>query len=379
LHNLVPIRPIAPLVGGLYALAVRGIRALDVAAAVTLAVFMAAVSLVARVTQPEARPVNGLGLALALRRPRPLLTFSVMVGAAVAYLGLRFGGWPVYLGGFAGLAALVSEVAEPRRWLPPAAAGGVGMALATGPPEGWDAARMLVIGLVWAAVAVLAARGAQVRRRLAEEEATSRMVAERLRIARELHDVLSHSLASISLQAGVGLHLVDRQPEQAREALRTIRKASTDALAQARAALTVVRDAGGPPATAPGLADLDALAASVRATGLRVDLDTELDGEPVIAEATGAIAYRVVQEALTNVMRHAGPGAHARARIGRARDWLEIEVTDDGAGVAADTGAGHGLRGMAERVGAAGGELRAGPALGGGFALHARLPLRPAR
>jgi signal transduction histidine kinase len=387
LHNLVPIRPIAPLVGGLYALAVRGIRALDVAAAVTLAVFMAAVSLVARVTQPEARPVNGLGLALllvcglalALRRPRPLLTFGVMVGAAVAYLGLRFGGWPVYLGGFAGLAALVSEVAEPRRWLPPAAAGGVGMALATGPPEGWDAARMLVIGLVWATVAVLAARGAQVRRRLAEEEATSRMVAERLRIARELHDVLSHSLASISLQAGVGLHLVDRQPEQAREALRTIRKASSDALAQARAALTVVRDAGGPPATAPGLADLDALAASVRATGLRVDLDMELDSEPVVAEATGVIAYRVVQEALTNVMRHAGPGAHARARIGRARDWLEIEVTDDGAGVAADAGAGHGLRGMAERVGAAGGELRAGPAPGGGFALHARLPLRPAR
>ena len=371
---------------GLYALAVRGIRALDVAAAVTLAVFMAAVSLVARVTQPEARPVNGLGLALllvcglalALRRPRPLLTFSVMVGAAVAYLGLRFGGWPVYLGGFAGLAALVSEVAEPRRWLPPAAAGGLGMALATGPPEGWDAARMLVIGLVWAAVAVLAARGAQVRRRLAEEEATSRMVAERLRIARELHDVLSHSLASISLQAGVGLHLVDRQPEQAREALRTIRKASSDALAQARAALTVVRDAGDPPATAPGLADLDALAASVRATGLRVDLDAELDGEPVIAEATGAIAYRVVQEALTNVMRHAGPGAHARARIGRVRDWLEIEVTDDGAGVAAEGNSGHGLRGMAERVGAAGGELRAGPAPGGGFALHARLPLRPA-
>jgi signal transduction histidine kinase len=387
LHTLVPIRPIASLVGGLYALAVRGIRALDVAAAVTLAVFMAAVSLVARVTQPEARPVNGLGLALllvcglalALRRPRPLLTFSVMVGTAVAYLALRFGGWPVYLGGFAGLAALVSEVAEPRRWLPPAAAGGVGMALATGPPEGWDAARMLVIGLVWAAVAALAARAAQVRRRLAEEEATSRMVAERLRIARELHDVLSHSLASISLQAGVGLHLVDRQPEQAREALRTIRKASSDALAQARAALAMVRDTGEAPAAAPGLADLDALAASVRAAGLRLDLDAELDGEPAIAETTGAIAYRVVQEALTNVMRHAGPGAHARARIGRARDWLEIEVTDDGVGVAADGGAGHGLRGMAERVGAAGGELRAGPAPGGGFAVHARLPLRPAR
>jgi signal transduction histidine kinase len=364
---------------------VRAVRVLDVVAAATLAAFMAAVSVVARVTQPNARPVTALGLALlvvcgsalALRRPLPLLAFTVAVGAAVAYLGLRFAGWPVYLGAFAGLIALVSEVAQMRLWVPLAAAGGVGMAVATGPPEGWDPARMVTIGLVWGVVALLAARGAEVRRRLAEEEATGRMIAERLRIARELHDVLSHSLASISLQAGVGLHLVDRQPEQAREALRTIRQASTDALAQARAALSVVRGPGGD-RPEPGLADLDGLAASVRATGLPVQLDTELDGEPV-PEAIGAVAYRVVQEALTNVMRHAGPGARARARVARAHDWLEIEVRDDGAGAAEAASPGHGLRGMAERVGAVGGELRAGPAPGGGFALHARLPLGPAR
>jgi signal transduction histidine kinase len=366
---------------------VRTVRAFDVAVAVTLAGFMARVSLVARVTQPEARPVTAVGLALlvvcglalALRRAAPLLAFTLAVGAAVAYLGLRFAGWPVYLGAFAGLVVLVTEVAQARRWVPLATLGGVGMPVATGPPEGWDPARMITIALVWAAVAVLAARGAQVRRRLAEEEATSRMVAERLRIARELHDVLSHSLASISLQAGVGLHLVDRQPEQAREALQTIRRASIDALAQARAALTMVRGtAGDPPAATLGLADLDELAASVRATGLRVDLETELNGAPV-PEAIGAIAYRVVQEALTNVMRHAGPGAHARARVGRIPDWLEIDVTDDGAGHAATVpDAGHGLRGMAERVGAVGGQLRAGPVPGGGFTLHARLPLRSA-
>ncbi len=363
----------------------RAVPGWDVAAAVTLAAFMAAVTVVARVTQPEARPVNalgvallvGCGLALALRRAVPLLAFTLMVGAAVAYLGLRFAGWPVYLGAFAGLVALVSGVDQARLWVPLATVGGVGMAVATGPPEGWEPARMITIGLVWAAVAGLAARGAQVRRRLAEEEATSRVVAERLRIARELHDVLSHSLASISLQAGVGLHLVDRQPEQAREALHTIRQVSTDALGQARAALAVVRGTGEhPPAVAPGLADLDALAASVRATGLRVDLENELDGEPV-PETIGAIAYRVVQEALTNVMRHAGPGTHARARVGRMDDWLEIDVTDDGAGAAAAArGPGHGLRGMAERVSAVGGELRAGPAHGRGFSLHARLPLR---
>jgi signal transduction histidine kinase len=364
---------------------VRAVRVLDVAAAATLAAFMPAVSVVARVTQPNARPVTALGLALlvvcglalALRRPLPLLAFTVAVGAAAAYLGLRFAGWPVYLGAFAGLAALVSEVAEVRVWVPLAAVGGVGMAVATGPPEGWDPARMTTIALVWAIVALLAARGAQVRRRLAEEEAIGRVIAERLRIARELHDVLSHSLASISLQAGIGLHLVDRQPEQAREALRTIRQASNDALAQARAALSVVRGPGEDDRPAPGLADLDGLAASVRATGLPVQLDTELGGEQV-PEAIGAVAYRVVQEALTNVMRHAGPGARARARIARSHEWLEIEVRDDGAGAAQAASPGHGLRGMAERVGAVGGQLRAGPAPDGGFALHARLPLGPA-
>jgi signal transduction histidine kinase len=362
---------------------VRKVPAVDVAAAVALAAFMAAGSPLVRVTQPAARPVAapGLallvvcGLALALRRALPLVAFTLSVGAAAAYLALRYAGWPVYLGAFAGLLALVSGVTRARRWLPLAAAGGLAMALATGPPEGWQPARMLTIGLVWAVVAVLAARGAEVRRRLAEQEAAGRVVAERLRIARELHDVLSHSLASISLQAGAGLHVVDRQPEQAREALRTIRQASTDALAQSRAALAAVRETDGEPPAAPGLADLAALAASVRATGVRVDLDADLDGRPVPA-AIGATAYRVVQEGLTNVMRHAGPGAHALARVRRVHDWLEVDVSDDGAGAAAPSRRpGHGLRGMSERVGAVGGELRAGPAPGGGFALRARLPL----
>jgi signal transduction histidine kinase len=201
------------------------------------------------------------------------------------------------------------------------------------------------------------------------------VVEERLRIAREMHDVLSHSLASINLQAGVGLHLVDRQPERAQEALRTIRQISADALGQARAALAVVRGKGGDQPAAPGLADLDALAGSVRANGLKVDLDTNLGGRPV-SEMIGTTAFRIVQEALTNVIRHAGSGAHAKARVGRVHDWLEIEVTDDGAGAAAPVrSSGHGLRGMAERVSEVGGELLAGPAPGGGFTVRARLPL----
>lgn len=349
----------------------------DVVAAVLLAAFMSTVSVVARITQPDVQPVTGLGVALlvvcglafAVRSSHPLLAYVVTEAAAVAYLAWRFAGWPVYLGAFAGLAAFVSGPEGPRRQIPFVVAGGVGVTAATGPPEAWQPVRLATIALVWVAVALLADRAAQTRRRLGEQEAARRVAGERLRVARELHDILSHSLASISLQAGVGLHLVDRQPEQAHAALSAIRQASIDALAQARAALSVVRDA------APGLADLDALVASVRASGLTVDLDLDLDGGPVPVPM-GTTAFRVVQEALTNVMHHAGPGAHAHARLGRVGTWLEIDVIDDGPGASTSTvESGHGLRGMAERVGAIGGELNAGPAPGGGFAVRARLPL----
>ncbi|WP_285709711.1 sensor histidine kinase [Microtetraspora sp. NBRC 16547] len=358
--------------------------AVDAATAVILATFMALISQVARVIQPGVRPVTALGLALlvvcglalALRRVNPLLTFTLAVGAAVAYLALRFAGWPIYLGAFAGLLALVSGVAEARVWVPFATIGGVGIAVATGPPEAWRPAPMITIALVWAAVTVLAARATQVRRKLSEEEAAGKVVEERLRIARELHDVLSHSLATISLQAGVGLHLVDDRPEQAREALHAIRQVSNDPLAQARAALAVVRGTGEEaPQAAPGLADLDALVTSVRATGLGVDLAIDLESR-AIPDVISATAYRIVQEALTNVMRHAGPGARARVHVATVHGWLEIDILDDGTGAAVPVrDPGHGLRGLAERAGAVGGELRAGPASGGGFTLHARLPL----
>ncbi len=362
----------------------RAGSAVDVATAVIFATFMALMSQVARVTQPEARPVTVLGLALlvvcglalALRRINPLLAFTLTVGTAVAYLGLRFAGWPIYLGAFAGLLALVSGVTEARVWVPFASIGGVGVAVATGPPEGWQPAPMITLAAVWTAVAVLTARATQVRRRLAEEEAIGKVAEERLRIARELHDVLSHSLATISLQAGVGLHLLSDRPEQAREALHAIRQLSTDALAQARAALTVVRGTSeDPPRAAPDLAGLDALVTSVRETGLGVDLATDLDGH-VVPDVISATAYRIVQEALTNVMRHAGPGASARVHVGTVDGWLEIDVADDGIGAAEPMRApGHGLRGLAERVAAVGGEVRAGPAPSGGFTVHARLPL----
>ncbi|NUR91308.1 MAG: sensor histidine kinase [Nonomuraea sp.] len=345
---------------------------LDIAAGVMLAAFMVWVSAEARVVQPDARPLTALGVtllvlsgaALAARRVAPVAGFVLAVGAAVLFLSLRFAGWPIYVGAFAGLVVLVSQVSRTRVWVPLAAAGGVAMAVATGPPEGWHAGRMLTVAVAWAVVTVIAARWARTRRRLVEQEAEARVARERLRIARELHDVLSHSLASISLQAGVGLHLVDRQPEQARNALRDIRQISNDALAQAREALTAARE------PVDREADLERLVAVARASGVKVEADIQ-------PGVVGSVAYRVVQEALTNVMRHAGAGATARVSVRRADGWLEIDVTDDGTQPAGPPG--HGLLGMAERVQAAGGEVRAGAEPDAGFGVHARLPTGESR
>jgi signal transduction histidine kinase len=377
-------------------------------AAVALAVFMPTVSLAVRTTQPDARPITvvgvllliGSGLAIALRRTSPVAAFGLSVGLAVAFLGLRYAGWPVYIGAFAGLVLLVSDVSDLRLWAPLAAAGGVAVAVATGPPENWQPTRMVVIGVIWAVVAALAARAARTRRLLAEREATNRVIADRFRIARELHDVLSHSLASVSLQAGVALHLLDEHPEETRTALRAIRQISGTALAEARVALSTARDPDAAADTgvaanemdaatnpriepaAHGLADLPELAAAVRASGLDVALRVEV-GDADVPEAVGMATYRVVQESLTNAMRHAGSGARVRTTVAVDGTSLRIDITDDGGGspaTALATGqspgsGGHGLTGMAERVSMLGGRLNAGPLPDGGFQVLADIPL----
>ena len=311
------------------------------------------------------------GLAMAWWRTAPLGSYAVAVTADVAYLALQFPGWPVYVGAIGALVALVSGV-EDRRWVLPAAVGGTAVAIATGPPEGWNPVRMTVVGLAWATAAILADRLARGRRRLARTEAARLVAEERLRIARELHDVLSHSLAAVTLQAGVGLHVRD-DPQAARDALAAIRQISNDALAQARTALATVRD----PDRSPGIADLDALAASFRAGGLTLTLHIG----PIVERAspeTGAATYRVVQEALTNVVRHTAPGTTAEAVVSGSDGWLFIEVSDDGP-TAPETPAGHGIRGMAERVLGLGGSFAAGYEPGRGFIVRARLPLALAR
>lgn len=211
-----------------------------------------------------------------------------------------------------------------------------------------------------------------------EDEARRRASEERIRIARELHDILAHRISMISVQSGVGAHLMDRQPEQARSALVAINQASKEALQELRATLGVLRQADEPEPRAPmpGLAQLEAVIASATAAGVDVRLD--VSGEPRdLPAGVDLAAYRIVQESLTNVVRHAR-AATTRIAIAYPRADVVIEIEDDGYGVAErepNFRGGNGLLGMRERAAALGGELQAGPHPGGGFSVRARLPI----
>jgi signal transduction histidine kinase len=226
---------------------------------------------------------------------------------------------------------------------------------------------------------------------------------ERLAIARDLHDVVAHSISVINVQANTALHLMDRRPEQARAALSAIREVSGQALAELGPVLDALRDPGGGPAgdrtagdgaargaplaPVPGVARLDELAARARSAGFAVSV-TARGTVRQLPAGVDAAAYRIVQEALTNTVRHsAGQSASVLLRYGD--DDLEIEVADDGTGGGPAAGgrpwaavsgasghraAGKGLTGMAERARALGGSLDAGPRPGGGFRVLARLP-----
>jgi len=216
----------------------------------------------------------------------------------------------------------------------------------------------------------VAARDAEAERRLGEE---------RLRIAREVHDVVAHSMVAINVQSGVAAHLLDHDTEQARDALLQIKRTSGDALTDLRATLGVLRDPAqaAPVGPAAGLDDLEEVAGRLRAADVEVTVDVDTVG--VVPTPVQSASYRIVQEALTNVLRHAN--ARAVSVVVRADDeMLTIVVADDGTGSgepATDSGAG--VRGMRERAEALGGTLHAGPSAEGGWCVEAALPLTPAR
>jgi signal transduction histidine kinase len=335
--------------------------------------------------------LHTLPLAARRRFPGAVLAISVASGLAVAALGL-----PPEILVMAILVAVYSVAAYGDRWVSLAglAAAELGSAAAQLPqPVRQEVPTVVTNGLVLAAawllghfVGVRRAHTARLERTAelerARAELAHRAVAEeRLRLARELHDVVAHAISVIAVQSGVGAHVANAQPEEAAKALAAIEATSRAALTELRRLLGVLRQEGEPQgslAPVPGLADLDALLAEVAKAGLGVRLRVEGTPSPLPA-GVDLSAYRIVQEALTNVVKHAGP-ARAQVTIGYHDRDVTVEVTDDGRGVVAPTGdgrarVGHGLIGMRERVQVFGGDLEAGPRPGGGFRVAARLPL----
>ncbi len=211
-----------------------------------------------------------------------------------------------------------------------------------------------------------------------EQEARRKADEERLRIARELHDVLAHNISLINVQSGVALHLIDEQPEQARTALSAINEASADALREVRSVLGVLRGDREQPPLAPtaGLDLLDDLVSRATAAGIDVSLQLRGERRPLPASVDLA-AFRIVQESLTNVVRHAGASS-ASVELTYGNGELEVQIDDNGQGMGAlsDGGAGSGIAGMRERAAALRGEFEAGPLPSGGFRVRARLPVR---
>jgi signal transduction histidine kinase len=332
-------------------------------------------------TGPATYPlVVVVALVLAVRRRWPLVTLAVAAAATTVYLVLGYPYGPILISFFvavytvaayrplrtaavAGAAALVTLLAHVV--VGPRAPGLIGLM----PVAAW----VIVPFAVGASVRLTresAARGrVDEARRLAD--------AERLRVAREVHDVVGHGLAAIHMQAEIALHLFARKPEQAEAALTAISRTSKEALDELRVTLTVVRrdEAADDRAPAPGLAQLPQL--RERLAGAGVPVSVEVDGEPrTLPVAVDLAAYRVAQEALTNVLRHAGPAtATVRIRYGPAE--VAVEVTDTGRGAAAGPAraGGFGLAGMRERVTALSGSFAAGPGPAGGFRVYATLPL----
>ncbi|REK85297.1 two-component sensor histidine kinase [Streptomyces inhibens] len=237
--------------------------------------------------------------------------------------------------------------------------------------------------------------------RTREEEARRRVAEERMRIARELHDVVAHHIALVNVQAGVASHVMDNRPDQAKQALAHVREASRSALEELRATVGLLRQSDDPTAPtepAPGLGVLDQLVEGFVRAGIPVDLDLPPAPRPLPA-SVDLTAYRVVQEALTNVHKHAGEGARATVRIIHSGTTLTVTVLDDGAGRAGvprqkggdrpaveggpgepeDSGGGHGLIGMRERVFALRGTVVTGPRAAGGFQVRVTLPLQSVR
>jgi signal transduction histidine kinase len=327
--------------------------------------------------------------ALAVRRRWPLVSLAVAVASVALYMAFGYPPGPFFVAAVVALLSAATRVPRWRIWAITGAAYGLnlGIALTRGTATWADS----ISAAAWTAVVLVLTDAARVRaahiaemartrfeaerarqeaQRARAEQARRQAADERLRIARELHDVLGHHLSLINVRAGVALHLLDSQPEQTREALSAIKQASAEALREVRGVLATLRpaDESPPRAPAPGLADVEALGDGLDLTVVRTGEVTALPAE------VDRAAYRIVQESLTNVRRHAGPAAAVTVSLDYAPTELHIRVDDTGPGCES-TQDGSGIPGMRERAAALGGRLVAGPGPTGGFRVEASLPL----
>jgi signal transduction histidine kinase len=318
-------------------------------------------------------------MALIWRRRRPALALAVSLGAVLLYICLGYFGGAAILNPLFALYAVAVVVPTTRA---------IGLAMITMVllmaataafgPFGYGGGFALIPGEIAVALflGLRAASRAQALRESAER-ARRAVDAERLRIARELHDVVAHTMSTINVQAGVAAHVIDEQPEQAARALEAIRQASKEGLRELRGILNVLRqaDAQDERSPAPRLAQLDELVENATRAGLPTSVAVH-GRERTLAATVDLTAYRIVQESLTNALRHAGPTS-ARVIISYTDDELLVEVVDGGRGRVDGTapGAGLGIAGMRERAEAMGGTLIAGPGPDGGFRVQAWLPL----
>jgi signal transduction histidine kinase len=359
------------------------------ATALALSVFFAIVASIRGGTEiPGVALVVVHNLSLAFRRLRPVhvVVVQLITGLAVASLSL-----PVEVLGVGiliGTYTLASQRA-PRISLP--ALGAIELSALTAqqisghdPDVSTQVGNAIVLAVAWFLGNSVYARRIyadelerrnEELRRTRDDLARAVVSEERLRIARELHDIVAHSLSMIAVQSGVGVHVIDSRPEDAKRSLQIIEEASKSALAEIRRVLGLLRkdDADTSLDPAPRLRDIDALIERISATGPHVELQLEGD---ISALPPGAdlAAFRVVQEALTNVVKHAN-SARARVVITRSPTQLRVEVVDDGNGASRPSTGGQGLIGMRERVELFGGEFEAGSLPEGGFRVDARIPL----
>ena len=357
---------------------------------VILAVVLLAIASFSFRFHPHSGPLNLLGYGLILvaagsiaLSPRwPAAAVAVALGATLISHGLGFESSPIDL---ALMVALFKAATPQHPWRTVA----LGLVTVLGYVVwqligfGQVSLNALVLGTLtvsaFLGVGYAVASQRLFARQRREDEIRRRVTEERLRIARELHDVVSHSISTINVQAGVAAHVIDERPETAKSALLTIKETSRDTLRELRGILNVLRqfDDVESRQPAPGLAQLDLLVDTAARAGVPTTATIEGTARPLPA-AVDLAAYRIIQESLTNVIRHAGR-ASARVTVAYQPDRVVIEVSDNGRGAAMQSDSngwqeGHGVAGMRERAVAVDGELDAGPQPGRGFRVRASLP-----